>query len=56
MHVLITGASGMIGRKLVDHLCKLKFLGGQPISAMTLVDIEVPSKPSVNWTISAIGG
>ena len=56
MHVLITGASGMIGRKLVDHLCKLKFLGEQQISAMTLVDIEKPSKPDVNWTISALSG
>lgn len=56
MHVLITGASGMIGRKLVDRLCKLKFLGEQQISAMTLVDIEKPSKPDAKWTISTLGG
>ena len=56
MHVLITGASGMIGRKLVEHLCNLQFLGEQRISAMTLVDIEKPANPDVNWTVTTLGG
>jgi nucleoside-diphosphate-sugar epimerase len=39
MKILITGAGGMIGRKLVERLVKEKSLGGKPITAMTLVDV-----------------
>ena len=56
MHVLITGASGMIGRKLVDRLCKLQTIGKQTISTMTLVDIEKPIEPDVSWKVIAISG
>ena len=56
MHVLITGASGMIGRKLVDRLCKLQTIGKQTISTMTLVDIEKPIEPDVSWKVITISG
>ena len=56
MHVLITGATGMLGRKLVDHLCTMQILGERPISAMTLVDIETPAKPDVSWNVSSFAG
>ena len=56
MHVLITGASGMIGRKLVDRLCNLQTIGEKKISAITLVDIEEPTKPNVSWEVSTYGG
>ena len=39
MKILITGAGGMIGRKLVERLAKDKSLNGQPIDGMTLVDV-----------------
>ena len=39
MKILVTGAGGMIGRKLVERLVKEKSLGGKPITAMTLVDV-----------------
>ncbi|HEY7242391.1 MAG TPA: D-erythronate dehydrogenase [Xanthobacteraceae bacterium] len=42
MHVLITGAAGMIGRKLTDRLAQEGALHGKPIERLTLVDI-VPS-------------
>ena len=39
MKILVTGAGGMIGRKLVERLAADKTLGGKPITAMTLVDV-----------------
>lgn len=39
MKILVTGAGGMIGRKLVERLAKDKMLGGKPITGMTLVDV-----------------
>jgi D-erythronate 2-dehydrogenase len=45
MHVLITGAAGMIGRKLTERLVKDGALNGRPIEKLTLVDIVAPHKP-----------
>jgi len=45
MKILVTGAGGMIGRKLVDHLTVDKTLGGKPISSLTLVDVVDPPIP-----------
>ena len=42
MHVLITGAAGMIGRKLVARLAASATLGGRPISRLTLMDTVMP--------------
>jgi len=39
MKILVTGAGGMIGRKLVERLVANKTLGGKPITALTLVDV-----------------
>jgi nucleoside-diphosphate-sugar epimerase len=39
MKILVTGAGGMIGRKLVERLAKDKALNGKPIDSMTLVDV-----------------
>ena len=38
MHVLITGAAGMIGRKLIERLVEAKGLNGRPIDGLTLSD------------------
>lgn len=46
MHVLITGAAGMIGRKLATRLAKTGDLNGQPIETLTLVDLAAPDKPA----------
>jgi nucleoside-diphosphate-sugar epimerase len=46
MHVLITGAAGMIGRKLTERLVKDGALAGRPIEKLTLTDIVAPAKPS----------
>jgi len=39
MKILVTGAGGMIGRKLVERLVADGGLGGKPIQSMTLVDV-----------------
>ncbi len=46
MHVLITGAAGMIGRKLTERLVIDRALGGQPIDKLTLIDIVAPARPA----------
>lgn len=46
MHVLITGAAGMIGRKLTQRLVKEGGLNGQPIDKLTLIDVVAPAKPA----------
>src|SRR5712692_5088767 len=45
MHVLITGAAGMIGRKLTARLVKDGGLNGRPIERLTLTDIVAPEQP-----------
>jgi D-erythronate 2-dehydrogenase len=46
MHILITGAAGMIGRKLTDRLVREGELNGRAIARLTLIDIVAPGKPT----------
>jgi D-erythronate 2-dehydrogenase len=46
MHVLITGAAGMVGRKLTERLAKDGAVGGKPITRFTLVDVVEPTAPA----------
>ena len=39
MHILITGAAGMIGRKLTERLVRDGTLGGRPVTSLTLHDV-----------------
>jgi len=45
MHVLIIGAAGMVGRKLVAKLLQAGTVAGQKITAMTLHDVVTPDYP-----------
>jgi D-erythronate 2-dehydrogenase len=45
MHILITGAAGMIGRKLVARLVAAGAVSGRPIDRLTLVDLSAAQKP-----------
>lgn len=45
MHILITGAAGMIGRKLTETLVQSGSLQGQAITGLTLVDVVAPVLP-----------
>ena len=44
MHILITGAAGMIGRKLTERLVVDRALGGKPVDKLTLIDIVAPAR------------
>ena len=46
MDILITGAAGMIGRKLTERLARDGALNGEPIAALTLLDVVPPTKPT----------
>jgi nucleoside-diphosphate-sugar epimerase len=45
VHILITGAAGMIGRKLTERLGKDGALAGKPIEKVGLLDVVAPPKP-----------
>src|SRR4051794_6186636 len=45
-HNLITGAAGMVGRKLIEQLVVDRALNGQPIEKLTLMDIVAPTRPA----------
>ncbi len=45
MHVLILGAAGMIGRKLIASLTNTGSLGEKTIDALTLIDVIEPGAP-----------
>jgi D-erythronate 2-dehydrogenase len=45
VHILITGADGMIGRKLTERLGKDGALADKPIDKLTLLDVISPPKP-----------
>jgi nucleoside-diphosphate-sugar epimerase len=44
MHILITGAAGMIGRKLIEWLVVDRSLNGQPIDKLMVMDIVAPTR------------
>src|SRR5438874_2280171 len=46
VHILITGAAGMIGRKLTERLGKDGGLNGRPIEQLTLLDVVAPQRPA----------
>ncbi len=56
MHILITGAGGMIGRKLIDRLVRDGQVGGKAITRMTLHDYAAPGKPAVSYPVATSGG
>ena len=57
MHILITGAAGMIGRKLTERLVRDGALNGSRIEALTLTDIVPPTAPAgFTGTVTATAG
>ena len=45
LHVLVIGAGGMLGRKLVARLARDGGLNGKPIARLSLVDVVAPTAP-----------
>ena len=46
MHILVIGAAGMVGRKLIAAVVKTGEVGGKPVERLTLVDVVAPSAPA----------
>ncbi|MGD0026878.1 MAG: D-erythronate dehydrogenase [Xanthobacteraceae bacterium] len=49
MHILITGAAGMIGRKLTARLVDAGELNRRPIEKLTLIDVGAPQRPEKSF-------
>ena len=45
MNIVVIGAAGMVGRKLVASLLEAGELGGRPIEGMVLADVVAPNAP-----------
>lgn len=56
MHILVLGAAGMVGRKLVERLVRDGRLGEAAITRMTLQDIVAPAKPDTSLKVETIAG
>ncbi len=54
MNILIIGAAGMLGRKLVHALVARGTVLGQPISRLVLADITAPEQPNFKGEIETI--
>ncbi|MFC3165585.1 D-erythronate dehydrogenase [Ciceribacter thiooxidans] len=52
MHVLVIGAAGMIGRKLVEHLAGSPSVLGDGIARLTLADAVTPAVPETLRSIT----
>ena len=57
MRILILGAAGMVGRKLVERLVRDNRLGNAAeIAAMTLQDVVAPSSPATSIPVKMVTG
>jgi D-erythronate 2-dehydrogenase len=54
MHILVTGAAGMIGRKLTERLAKDGALHGRAIDRLTLTDVFPASAPPASIPVDTI--
>ena len=57
MHILVLGAAGMVGRKLVERLLRDGRLGKNDISRLTLQDVVAPNKPEkAGYPVDVVAG
>ncbi|HTO30241.1 MAG TPA: NAD-dependent epimerase/dehydratase family protein, partial [Pararhizobium sp.] len=54
MNILIIGAAGMLGRKLVQSLVAKTTLQGRPIRRLVLADIVAPEQPAFDGEIETV--
>lgn len=54
MHILVLGAAGMVGRKLVDRLLREGRLGKSDITRLTLQDVVAPAKPETSVPVDVV--
>lgn len=53
MRILVLGAAGMVGRKLVERLVRDGRLGSEPISELSLVDVSAPESPQASFAVDS---
>jgi nucleoside-diphosphate-sugar epimerase len=51
LKILVTGAAGMIGRKLCERLAREGKLGNAPIASLHMVDVVEPKAPQASFAI-----
>jgi nucleoside-diphosphate-sugar epimerase len=56
VHILVLGAAGMVGRKLVDRLVADGRLGTTDITRLTLQDVVAPVKPATAIPVETVTG
>ncbi|WP_419909111.1 D-erythronate dehydrogenase [Hoeflea sp.] len=56
MKILIIGAAGMVGQKLIARLLADGGLGGRAVSSMMLYDIVTPGTPDALWPVETSAG
>jgi nucleoside-diphosphate-sugar epimerase len=57
LHILVLGAAGMVGRKLVERLVRNGRLGDAEITRLTLQDVVAPTKPEkVPYPVNIVAG
>ena len=54
MHILVLGAAGMVGRKLVERLVRDGRLGKRDITRMTLQDVVAPQPPKTSIPVKVV--
>jgi D-erythronate 2-dehydrogenase len=53
VRILVTGAAGMLGRKLVERVVRDGTLGGDRVDHLTLVDVVEPTRSSASFDVDA---
>src|SRR5690349_16813178 len=46
MHLLVIGAAGMVGRKVLEAIARSGTIAGKPVTKATLTDVVEPSPPA----------
>ena len=54
MHILVLGAAGMVGRKLVERLTRDGRLGKSDVTRLTLQDVVAPTKPDTSIPVEVV--
>ena len=54
LHILIIGASGMVGRKLTEALVRTGEVGGKAIVRLTLADVVAAQAPKTSAAVEAL--
>jgi nucleoside-diphosphate-sugar epimerase len=54
MHVLVTGAGGMIGRKLAERLAADGAIGPRRVTRLTLADLTAPPAPPAAFPVETV--